>query len=89
VKRAKRSGYLRNVAAALGSLPATPAAQAALADTLQHNQDPLVRLHAAWSLGQMGDAATLQKAALTEKDPAVRAEIEQALAQRSSTPTQS
>ena len=88
VKRAKRSGYLRNVAAALGSMPATPAAQEALADTLQHNQDPLVRLHAAWSLGQMGDAATLQQAALTEKDPAVRAEIEQALAQFPPTPTQ-
>lgn len=50
IKRAKRSGFLRNVAVALGnsgSPEATPALNEALSD-----EEPLVREHAAWALGR-------------------------------------
>ncbi|MBU4224474.1 MAG: tRNA epoxyqueuosine(34) reductase QueG [Chloroflexi bacterium] len=48
VKRAKRGGYLRNVAVALGNA-GDPAAAPALEQAL-HDPDPLVRSHAAWAL---------------------------------------
>lgn len=51
LKRAKRRGYLRNVALALGNsgdLQALPALERALLDP-----EPLVREHAAWALGQL------------------------------------
>ncbi len=52
-----------------------------LAGYLGH-PDPLLRLHAAWALGECaapGSDAVLQAAHGTERDPEVRAEIEQAL----------
>jgi len=51
IKRAKRSGFLRNVAIALGntrSAEAIPALSEALSD-----DDPLVREHAAWALDRL------------------------------------
>ncbi|MFZ5912140.1 MAG: tRNA epoxyqueuosine(34) reductase QueG [Chloroflexota bacterium] len=51
VKRAKRRGYLRNVAVALGNVggpEAVPALRSALDDP-----EPLVREHAAWALTQI------------------------------------
>ncbi|MFZ5820966.1 MAG: tRNA epoxyqueuosine(34) reductase QueG [Chloroflexota bacterium] len=51
VKRAKRRGYLRNVAVALGNVggpEAAPALRSALDDP-----EPLVREHAAWALTQI------------------------------------
>jgi epoxyqueuosine reductase len=51
VKRAKRKGFLRNVAVALGnwgSPEAVPVLALALNDT-----EPLVRGHAAWALGEI------------------------------------
>jgi hypothetical protein len=56
VKRAKRCGLLRNVAVALGnwgSREAVPALAAALED-----EEPLIRGHAAWSLGFGGRLLT-------------------------------
>ncbi len=89
VKRAKRRGFLRNVAVALGnwgSRDAVPALARALDDP-----EPLVRGHAAWALGQIlnrvgipGDGGFEVAEALlfrlhVEKDPWVEEELEAAL----------
>jgi epoxyqueuosine reductase len=82
VLRAKRRGFLRNVAVALGnsgSSEAVPALVLALLD-----EEPLVRGHAAWALGRLGgsDAArALRDQGQRESDPEVRDEIEQAIAE--------
>ena len=85
VLRTKRRGLLRNAAVALGNHRdprGTPSLQSALLDP-----EPLVRGHAAWALGEIalhaGDAAAraaLATARAREADPAVREEIESALA---------
>ena len=80
VKRAKRAGFLRNVAVALGNSgarEAVPALLKALADP-----EPLVRGHAAWALGRLGgDAARrgLEASAAREENAWVGTEIEAAL----------
>jgi epoxyqueuosine reductase len=89
IKRAKRRGFLRNVAVALGnwgSREALPALMEALEDL-----EPLVRGHAAWALGEVlarlgipGDAGFVAAEALlarleVEEDPWVREELELAL----------
>ncbi len=85
VMRAKRRGYLRNVAVALGNLTAGQANQevvAALQSALLHDVEPLVRAHAAWALGRItGQAArrALQEALAKETDLAVLSEIRSAL----------
>jgi epoxyqueuosine reductase len=80
VLRAKRRGFLRNVAVALGnlkSLEAVPALIKALAD-----EDALVRSHVAWALGQIGSREALhalaQRVAL-ERDAEVQEEVRRAL----------
>lgn len=81
VKRAKRRGYLRNVAVALGNA-GDPSTVPALTRALNQDGEPLVRLHAAWALGQIRSAAacrSLQDAARMETDPQVSAEIKAAL----------
>ncbi len=58
VKRAKRRGYLRNVAVALGnsgSKKGVPVLIKALSD-----HEPLIRAHAAWALGKIGGENALQ-----------------------------
>lgn len=80
VKRAKRSGLLRNVAVALGNW-GDPAAVPALVQAL-HDTGPLVRGHAAWALGRIAtpDARqALAQALPAEPDEWVRQEIRQAL----------
>ncbi len=80
IKRAKRQGYLRNVAVALGNA-ADPRAVPALTAAL-HDDHPWVRGHAAWALGRIGTPeaqAALQAALPQEADPEVRAEIHAAL----------
>lgn len=85
VKRAKRRGYLRNVAVALGNRAAgtgDPDAIAALARVLQSEPEALVRGHAAWALGRVGgDLArqVLVQAAQNERDEDVRIEIQATL----------
>lgn len=81
VKRAKRRGYLRNLAVALGNA-ADPRTVPALARALR-DAEPLVRGHAAWALGRIGTAAartTLEATLPEEADPWVREEIRRALA---------
>lgn len=80
VKRTKRRGLLRNVAVALGNWGA-PEAVPVLAAAL-HDDEPLIRGHAAWALGRIGtDAAreALSARAELEDDAWVREEIETAL----------
>jgi epoxyqueuosine reductase len=76
LRRVSREILLRNVAVALGntgSPDAIPALVSLLAAT-----SPLVRLHAAWALGQLGAHDILR--AHTDDDAGVRAEISTALA---------
>ncbi len=80
ILRAKRRGYLRNAAVALGNAQDT-AAIPDLAQTLTKEPEPLVRAHAAWALGRMKHVRArqaLDKALAQETDPAVLAEIRQA-----------
>ena len=93
LKRARRSGYLRNMAVALGNVvaagnavaagyAAAPEAIPALAQALQNDPAPLVRGHAAWALGQIGGQAAriaLEGALGEEEDEGVRGEIQAAL----------
>jgi epoxyqueuosine reductase len=81
LKRAKRRGYLRNVAVALGNshdITAIPA----LVQSLRQDPEPLVRGHAAWALGQIGGRAAqdaLQASAQDETDAFAHAEIQAAM----------
>jgi epoxyqueuosine reductase len=80
ILRAKRRGFLRNVAVALGNLrsrEAVPALLCALND-----DEPLVRGHVAWALGRIGSSEAvsgLTQRLRVENDAAVRAEINNAL----------
>ncbi len=80
VKRAKRRGFLRNVAVALGnwgSPEAVPVLEKALNDG-----EPLIRGHAAWALGRIGNddaRRALGNHFSAERDPWVREEISLAL----------
>ncbi len=72
IKRAKRRGFLRNVAVALGNWKdraAVPALKQALND-----DESLVRGHAAWALGQIGGKAA-RKALQTRLDTEVETEV--------------
>lgn len=80
ILRPKRRGFLRNVAVALGNArdpQAVPALAGALGD-----EEPLVRSHAAWALGEIGGheaKAALEGALRREGDEAALGEIRGAL----------
>jgi epoxyqueuosine reductase len=81
VKRTKRRGYLRNVAVVLGNTGHPDGIQA-LKQAID-DPDPLIRGHAAWALGIIGDekaGQTLEQALKSEFDAAVGVEIQTALA---------
>jgi epoxyqueuosine reductase len=81
VKRARRSGFLRNAAVALGN-QADPQAIKRLSQSLLNDPDPLVRGHAAWALGQIQDEvahSVLRQAEKLETDAFVREEIQRAI----------
>jgi epoxyqueuosine reductase len=85
IKRAKRAGYLRNVAVALGNQQ-DPASLPDLAWTLENEPEPLVRAHAAWAIGAIGGKAAvilLDKFTRIENNPLVSGEIGQARQQTS------
>ena len=66
------------LAAAILAVAAVPA----LANTLRHDRDALVRAHAAWALGRIaGEGATsvLREVQAKEEDPVVLEEIAQAV----------
>jgi epoxyqueuosine reductase len=80
ILRAKRRGFLRNVAVALGNIgnaEAVPALIHALDD-----EEPLVRGHGAWALGRIGTAEAvdaLRRRLGSEEDTHVKVEIEEAI----------
>ncbi len=81
IRRARRAGFLRNVAVALGNWGA-PEAVPALVQALE-DPEPLVRGHAAWALGRIGTAearAALSNTLGREVHPLVREELAGALA---------
>lgn len=78
IKRAKRSGLARNAAIALGNA-GDPAGLLPLREALAGDPSPLVRGHAAWAIGRLGERALLRDAALCESDDYVREEIARAL----------
>ena len=80
IKRAKRKGFLRNVLIAIGnwgSRSAVPSLKKALLD-----EEPLIRMHAAWALGQVGGKnakQALENQLTNENDSEVISEIQDAL----------
>lgn len=78
VQRARRRGYLRNVATALGNIGAASSILR-LAAILAGEPEPLVRAQAAWALGQLGGKVALLEALERETDQAVMSEIKLAL----------
>lgn len=81
VKRAKRRGYLRNAAIAAGNTGDKDAVPP-LINLLTAEEEPLIRSHAAWALGEIGGQhaiEALKSAANGEGDPAVLEEIRNAL----------
>jgi epoxyqueuosine reductase len=80
IRRTKRRGLLRNVCVALGN-SGDPLAVPALVNALS-DYEPLVRGHAAWALGRIGEdqaIGALKDALLVESDEEVRKEIGYAL----------
>jgi epoxyqueuosine reductase len=78
VKRAKRRGYLRNVAVALGNTDGERAVDV-LQCAMQTEPDPLVRGHIAWALGQINTPPAyeiLRRAAQTETEDWILEEIQ-------------
>jgi epoxyqueuosine reductase len=57
-----------------GDPRAIPALVAKLDDV-----SPLVRAHAAWALGQLGETAACERALTNESDPGVRSELGDAI----------
>jgi len=81
IKRAKRRGYLRNVAVCLGN-SADPQAIPILSQTLGQEGEALIRAHAAWALGNIGGSQahqSLENARRTEPDASVLQDINCAL----------
>jgi epoxyqueuosine reductase len=80
IKRAKRRGLLRNVCVALGNSGDRRAIPALIG--VLHDQEPLIRGHAAWALGRLGSQEAhdaLCSALETEEDSEVQKEIRYAL----------
>jgi len=89
VRRAKRRGYLRNVAVAVGNQAALKGRAVAeetveaLSKVLLKDPEALVRVHAAWALGEIwneGARRALVNARRSEVDKHVLSEIQTALA---------
>jgi len=81
ISRVGRDGYLRNVAIALGNL-GDPVATPYLKSTMRSDPAPIVRGHAAWALGQIGDPfsrSVLFESLHTENDVYVLKEIQEAI----------
>jgi epoxyqueuosine reductase len=79
LRRISRHLLLRNVCVALGNA-GDPAAIAPLRETFASPQTaPIVRAHAAWALGRLGDHAFLRGARGRETDPDVIAELDAAI----------
>ncbi|GIS69168.1 MAG: epoxyqueuosine reductase [Chloroflexota bacterium] len=81
IKRAKLSGFQRNVCVALGNI-GDPVAVPALRKVIQTDYPDLVRSHAAWALGRIGGKSAMEilnSHANSEKSPEVLEEIQEAI----------
>lgn len=88
MKRAKLGGLKRNAAAAMGNRR-DPRYAHPLARALEHDEDPMVRRQAAWSLGRLGTSEArraLEGALETEADESVRDAIRRAVSRAPSGP---
>jgi epoxyqueuosine reductase len=74
VARAGLRGMKRNALVVLGNLK-DPRAIEAISKVLQLDEDPMIRGHAAWALGQLGAKEALLAAQQNELDPSVQNEI--------------
>ena len=82
VRRSRRDGFVRNVMVALGNT-GNPAAVGVLRQAILDDPSTVVRGHAAWALGEIGDRNArqgLEAAWSRNADPTVRSEIAAALA---------
>jgi epoxyqueuosine reductase len=80
ILRAKRRGFLRNVAVALGNLESSEALPALI--RALDDEEPLVRGHAAWAISRIGSRSAmepLQRRRQIESDAEVRGEIAAAM----------
>ena len=78
LKRAKHAGLLRNAtlaAANIGDQACVPD----LENLLDETNDPILRIHAAWALGQFREIEILRVFLKREQDPSVAAEIHAAI----------
>ncbi len=81
IRRARRRGYLRNIAVALGNQKDADSVSD-LAQVIETEPEPLVRVHAAWALGQLNthpSRQVLDRAFHREEDETVRQELQDAL----------
>jgi len=81
IARARRRGYLRNVAVALGNA-GDPESASHLGLVLKNEPEPLIRAHAAWALGRIKTRSAcehLSEAYKHEPDPNVLTEVKNAL----------
>ena len=81
IKRAKISGFQRNVCVALGNI-GDPVAVPALSKVIQTDYPDLVRSHAAWALGRIGSKSAmkiLNSQANLDQSPEVLEEIREAI----------
>ncbi len=78
MRRPKWRGMIRNLLVVLGNREKDEEALPAVRKKLSHS-DPLLRRHAAWTLGRWGQKRDLEFAKNREIDPEVRMEITQAL----------
>ncbi len=81
LRRARRSGMVRNAAVAAGNSD-DQRLVTALVHLLHQDREPMIRSHAAWALGQLEDveaSRALGRAAREETEPTVQEEIQAAL----------
>lgn len=78
VPRTKRRGLARNAAIALGNT-GTERDVPVLREAITSHNEPLVRAHAAWALGRLGEQGILTSALVSESDSSVVEEIELAI----------
>lgn len=77
IQRAKRRGLLRNACIVLGN-QRDETAIVPLRSAV-HDNEPLIRGHAAWALGELGDQSYLRKILQDEDDEWVRDEVQSAI----------
>ena len=78
IKRARRTGYLRNVTVALGN-QRDPDFLVDLGRVMENEPDPLLRAHGAWAIGEIGGPTAmliLDQASRREDNPLVNSEID-------------